>query len=334
MSKDLEIEAIILQMDVIARKMIKNYAKIVNIKPQANSFQNHDLFSDDETFNGDKILEELDGLNELFTSINNRNHFEFARNFKSYELFFDLIIIEFQSLFTILFFHFNNDENKFEGFEKESFTFKSVRLLCYLLNTLINNSISMKILIKDGFNFQVNLIFRNSIEIMDVCFASITNEVFYENYVLQPDSEHDIKKKWINVRPSNIDKIIKDEFNKISELQEYWNILRETKESLYRKTSSFVHGNSVRIFQNTFSEKINDDDNLTVNQFGLISKDLKESFFELIIYSKLFLDSIIILLVNNHKLAFNRFGEEGKYHIYLSCVNKYYLKDLIKEHYY
>lgn len=320
---------IISEIEKISREIIKNYAEIVNVKPQTNSYENGALFNDKTLYNGDQILANIDCLRNSLLNRQQQNIEKYDKIFKKDDLFFELIILEHQSLFITLIERFNHTKTEFDGINNETYTFKSVSFLCHLLNLIINNLITMQDIMKKGYNHQVNLIFRNYIELSEISIAILLNESFFNIYTSEPLSPAEINRKWKEVKPEKVHKLIGQEFQNSLDLKSPWeDYMDEIRNSLYSKTSGFVHGNSYRVLTESYSKEI-DKDIYTLTSLGLISDNLRETFNEIVIYSKTYIKNVIIFLVKNHKLNFNRFEQDGRDHIFLTSVSDYMFEEFV-----
>lgn len=318
-------DEIISQIETVVRQIIRTYSEIVNLKPQRNSFANSDLFQDASLFNGEIILRELDGFRNSVEDKRKLNKRIFESNFKKDEILLELIIIEHQSLFVTLLERFNFSRKEFDGIDSDSYTFKSVSFSCHLLNLLINNLVAIQQILYQGLNHQVNLILRNYIELAELSVAVIADEIFFNHYLSTPTERKDVIIKRQKIKPSAIHKLVGMEYSKIDGFSGWWMLMDQARNSLYAKTSGSVHGDYNSVINESYSNELNVD-NVTFTSLGLISENVQTTLKEVIVYSKVYINSLIIFLVSNHGLHFNRFGQVGKNHVYLNSVNSYMLE--------
>lgn len=326
--KEPSVEELLVEIESISRQIIKIYAEIANIKPQKNSYS--EIFCDKNIYNGDSIIREIDLLRISLKERQEENEIIFKRNFTREDIFLELIILEHQSLFVTLIERFNFNNNEFDGILKDSYTFKSVSFLCYLLNLMINNLIAIQKLFHLGLNHQINVLLRNYIELSEISIAILVNETFFITYKSEPENKKEINNKWQLTKPSMVHKIIENEYRSIEGLHKWWIEISKIRNSLYSKTSGYVHGEYFNVIIEAFPKELNED-NVRLAAMGMISDNLKSTLSETLIFSKIFINNIIIFLVKNHNLHFNRFGQNGLDHVYLNSVNTYMFNDYVEK---
>jgi hypothetical protein len=318
------------EIENLLRDMVTNYAEIVNLKPQYSSYENSDIFEDKKLYNGKRILTNLKSIKVLLKKRKKENKEVFTSFLKKEELILDLILLEHQSLLLLLIEKFGPLQEDFEEIKTDSYTFQSLALLSSILNLLSNNLIIIKESLAIGYNYQVNIIFRNYIELSEIGISVITNESIFNQYILEPKNKNEEKSKWNALKPSRIHDVVNKEYSKIKRLESWGNVLDEVRNNLYHKTSNFVHCDVSSIMNETYSKDLLKD-SITLTSYGLISENLKVTLEEIIIYSKIVINDILIFMINTHKLGLNRFGQNGLDHGYLRAVNEYIYRDYLEK---
>jgi hypothetical protein len=317
-------------IDDLLKEIVIKYGEIVNLKPQYSSYDNSDLYHDKKLYNGEKILKNLKSIKDVGNGREKQNYATFKSFLRREEMILDLIIFEHQSLFLLLVEKFSPLCKDFEEIKTNSYTFQSLSLLSCILNLLINNLNVIKAGLKLGYNYQVNIIFRNYIELSEIAISVITSESFYNQYTVEPQNENQAKNKWNALKPGKIHANVNKEYLKIERFESWGNVLDEVRSALYNKTSKYVHCDVSSIINETYSKKLNQND-MSVTCYGEIGENLRVTFEEVIIYSKIVINDILIFLINSHKLGLIRFGQYGLDHGYLRAVNEYIYRDFLNK---
>jgi len=305
-------EEIISNIDEICRQLISRLSKLVYYQSKINHFEKGqiDFFDDESKWDGVEILKSIDELRQDITKTRKENTEKLFRELGIESYFYDLLILEHLSLFVCLFkYCYIEDHN-----DKAAVNFLSLLLL-----SLHKNMISMKMNLEMGFNQQANLIFRNYIELSELALAFLIDDEIYSSYTSDKDNHSAQLKKWLKTKPGKVHASINTEFEKISDLKGYGELLNELRNNLYKKASDFTHGAAWTIL----SESVDFDGTNEESCFqitGSINNNIKNTFYEILIYSKSFLFSFIVLLVRNRKITFEKFGDDGKDHLFVKLI--------------
>lgn len=305
-------EELISTIDENCRKLILNISKMVYFQSKLNHFEKGqiDLFDEETKWDGEEILKSIDELRQDITKTRKENSDKLFIELGIESYFYDLLILEHLSLFACLFEYCYVEELN----DKAAVNFLSILLL-----SLHKDLISMKMNLEMGFNQQANLIFRNYIELSELALAFLIDDEVYSSYTEDEGNNSTNLKKWLKTKPKKIHSIINSEFEKISELKGYSELLNELRNSLYKKTSDFTHGAVWTVYSESMGfDGTNEELNFQIT--GSINNNVKNTFFEILIYSKSFLFSFIVLLVRNRKITFEKFGDDGKDHIFLKLI--------------
>ena len=305
-------DEVILHIDENCRKLILNISELIYYQSKINHIERGqiELFEDETKWDGKEILKSIDELRQDINKTRNENSVKLFRELGIESYFYDLLILEHLSLFACLFKYCYIEEHNDRA---------SVNFLSLLLLSLHKNMISMKMNLEMGFNQQANLIFRNYIELSELSLAFLIDDEIYSSYTEDEDNNSANLKKWLKIKPGKVHAIINTAFEKISDLKGYGEILHELRNNLYKKASDFTHGAAWTILSESMAyDGTNEESNFQIT--GSINNNIKNTFYEILIYSKLFLFSFIVLLVNNRKITFEKFGDDGKDHLFVKLI--------------
>lgn len=305
-------EEIISAIDENCQKLMSGLSKLVYYQSKINHIERGqiDLFDDETKWDGEEILKSIDELRQDVIKTKKQNSAELLKKMNIESYFYDLLILEHLSLFACLFKYCYVEEHNDRA---------AVNFLSLLLLSLHKNMISMKMNLEMGFNQQANLIFRNYIELSELSLAFLIDDEIYSSYTEDEDDSSTHLKKWLKTKPGKIHAIINTEFEKISDLKGYGEILHELRNNLYKKASDFTHGAAWTILSESMAfDGTNEESCFQIT--GSINNNIKNTFYEILIYSKSFLFSFIVLLVRNRKITFDKFGDYGKDHFFVKLI--------------
>lgn len=271
------------------------------------------------------ILNELESAAKLQKKLDNNNIRKFNNSFYFEKKFFNLIILLHESLWLIFAKYFYNQEVKIEISEYDRN--KMVTYL-FILSNLINNLLATLKLLERGLSQSSDILFRNYMELSEIGVAILNDNSYYETYKKECESEREEFSKWNKTRPSKTFKVVKNALYKI-EIDEFYKIFYEVRNTLYGFTSKTVHGNIEAIVKGALSFDDNSE-SVKLSIYGNINTNIKNNFTNYFIYSKTIIQAITVILVKDYKLHFDKFGEEGRYHVFLQSLTdkifKIYLK--------
>jgi len=317
-------EELISSIDKNCRKLISGLSKLVYYQSKINHFERGqiDLFDDETKWDGEEILKSIDELRQDVIKTKKENSAELFKKLNIESCFYDLLILEHMSLFACLFKYCYVEEHNDRA---------AVNFLSLLLLSLHKNMISMKMNLEMGFNQQTNLIFRNYIELSELALAFLIDDKIYSSYTNDNNTHSAQLKRWLKTKPSTVHSIIKKEFEGIPELGEFGEILNELRNGLYNKTSDFTHGAAWTILSESMAfDGTNEESCFQIT--GSINNNIKNTFYEILIYSKSFLFSFIILLVRNQKITFEKFGNDGKDHLFVKLITDELCKMAVEDY--
>lgn len=288
---------------------------------------NFDFEKDDTVFKR-HLIQDLKSTKELFKQRKAENLSVFRKNFYLENLCLQFIIFLHLNLLTIIFEKIL--DNSFEDMEPGSFSYKSIAALIPNLSNLINSLLAIRITLQHGFNIQANQLLRSYIEYADIGVAIVSNEEFFEKYKTMVDGSEQEKEVWWNyVRHKSITKIIKNSLFDIHPDEEYWDILFQIRKPIYKNSSDHIHGHSGINLFGLHATPFEDESDSKFALGGYPSKEMKETFMHIIIYSHQFMSNIAACFVHFHDLPFMKFGEEGEDFTRNLKISEYFQKLII-----
>ncbi len=314
-----EIKKILLDIDKNYRKIIENTGEVVYLEAR---FQHPNIFKDYSLYNGKVILEEIDSLRKENINLFRKNKKEFET--KLYEELYILDLQSFMFLQIILcFIEF--------AYKSDSKRYKALHIMYILISILYRDLISMRKCLEMGLNYQANLIFRNYIELSEIGLACMIDDNFVNEYTREVGSEKQEIIKRNKFRAINVHKFIIDEFKLIKELSSFIEVIDEIRNSLYKKTSQFTHGNPFRLINECFPIKLTQkEEEPTLDFTGNISDEIEKTIHEIILYTKCFIQSLFVFTVRNKKLPFKNFGKDGESLIYSNEITNRLISECFK----
>lgn len=296
-------------------ELIKNLIQLTNLEFSHSGMEIDDIEN--------SILNELESAAKFQKKLDNSNIRKFNNSFHFEKKFFNLIILLHESLWLIFAKHFYHQEVKVEISEYDRN--KMVTYL-FILSNLINNLLATLKLLERGLSQSSDILFRNYMELSEIGVAILNDNNYYETYKKECESEKEQFSKWNKTKPSKTFKVVKNALSKI-EIDEFYDIFYEVRSTLYGFTSKTVHGNIESIVKGAL---LFEDESVKLSIYGNINSDLKNNFTNYFIYSKTMVQAITVILVKDYKLHFDKFGEEGRYHVFLQSLTdkifKIYLK--------
>lgn len=288
-------------------KLIENMIQLTNlefsindraIKDTGTSLQEDLKFA--SRFRKNKDISNIKKFNNIF-------HFE--------KKFFELLIIQHESLWIIFvkYFYYKKEKIELNVYNKR-------RMLFYLLilNNQINNLISMLQLLERGYSQSSDLIFRNYMEIAEKGLAILSDNDYYEAYKKETFNEDEDKEIWKKTKPYLTFEIVKRALLKIENV-EFYNMFFTVRETLYTNTSKTVHGNIKSILKGAILVE-DESDYMKLNIYGNVNSNFQDNLTNYFIYSKIVSQAVIIILVKDYKLNFDKFKEEGKHHVFIQSL--------------
>jgi hypothetical protein len=205
-----------------------------------------------------------------------------------------------------------------------------------IFTVITNNYVALKDLFLNGKDYQAKVLFRNTIELTELCISILGNEDFYnffkkQNNVDEPSKNFQtLKYDGIKRTSNNIIKEIKKlPSNNIDD--ELWNEYTKMRDEYYDDTSKHIHSNFFNLISNSHVSLIDDyelglSDEVIHNFNGLINENTKKNIDDLILYDSISFMILIILIIENHKLSFGKLDYKNDYLTIFSAYNWELLK--------
>lgn len=195
-----------------------------------------------------------------------------------------------------------------------------------------NNYITMQRLIFSGMDFQANVIFRNTIELTELCFCLLHKESFLKFVREEKNNSKNeilyktIKYKSIKKTSSDVIEYIKSRTNPLP--PKFWDEYMKTREHYYEETSNHVHSNFITLMRAACVPMI-DSDSMLMNVGGFVNKGTKALARQIAFYDALSYMILMILMIDQHNLYFKKFGKSTEYLTVLSMANWNLLKHML-----
>ncbi|NTV25429.1 MAG: hypothetical protein HGB01_04380 [Chlorobiaceae bacterium] len=202
-------------------------------------------------------------------------------------------------------------KKKFEHISDGSNRMYQIRHFGLFLSNLVNSLLGIHLLIENGLHLQAKQLFRSYIEYADIGIAVLADQDFYVNYRTMGDSKEQQDKVWWNyTRPRALNKILEKIF-KDEELKDFWGLYRSIREPMYSHYSDYVHAHHMANLDSAFSYDDQRRKNV-ISVGGAITSEMNHTLDSLILFSRLFIQIAMIVLVKYQRLPFNLFGKDGE----------------------
>lgn len=271
-------------------------------------------FQQDEISFKKSLVEELNGIKKFFKEQEGKSHELFNRHLVYYDWCLQYIIYLHVRLFLMLSEKFLSSKKSFKHIEYGTYSYQAFVLLTPTLTNLTNSLLSVRLVLKNGFNNQANQLIRSYIEYADIGIAIMSNEEFFKNYrdmLDNPEKENDVW--WNYLRQTSITKILKKSLITMYKDEEHWDTIFKVRNDIYKVSSDYIHGNLGANLFGAYSTPYEDENGFSLG--GNPSKEMEESFLNIIIYSIHFLQNIMSCFVYYHKLPFKNFEDDGEFFV-------------------
>jgi hypothetical protein len=269
-----------------------------------------------------------------------KEHFERYQHFNSLYLkelklesdYLKFIIEKNSQLVLTLEDYFNYSKKAKKDYKNKSYSYRVLNDFWKIFIVITNNYISLADLFLKGFDFQAQVIFRNTIELTEICIGILGNEEFYnffktQNHIDTPDAPFRTM-KYVTLRKINqriIDQIKSLKNNNLP--QEVWDEYLQARQHLYEKTSRHVHANFLNLmFGSHVPIRIETPkckgDFMLMNLGGLINDESKNNIKKLAYYDSVSYMILMILLIEMHELNFGKMRKNVEYLTILSTLNR------------
>ncbi len=139
----------------------------------------------------DEFLSDKKEYDELSNHINLLNKY-FEKELKFEKEYFDFIIRKNSQLISSFKHYFDKSKAK-KDYAEESYSYKVLNHFWMIFTIITNNYITLKDLFIQGKDYQAKIIFRNTIELTELCISILGNEEFYNFFQKQNNVEDPTK---------------------------------------------------------------------------------------------------------------------------------------------
>lgn len=260
----------------------------------------------------------------------------FKKGFKFDREYFDFIIRKNSQIVNSFQQYFEKSEKAKIDYSIDSYSYKVLNHFWMVFTVITNNYITLKDLLTDGKDYQAKVIFRNTIELTELCICILGNEEFYNFFIKQNNVADPVRNfqtlKYDRIRRNSnkiIDQIKNLPNNNIE--KKLWDGYQKMRDEYYDSTSKYTHGNFFNLIFNSHVPLINDpqlgiSDLMIHNLNGIININTKENIEEVILYDSISFMILLILIIENHKLFFLKIDHKRHYLTILSAYNLELLK--------
>ncbi|MDY3318887.1 hypothetical protein PG637_05665 [Riemerella anatipestifer] len=248
---------------------------------------------------------------------------EFKKDLEFDIEYFDFIINKNTQLVLSLSEYFNKTEKAKNDYSIESYSYNSLNHFWMVFTVITNNYIALKELFTNGKDYQGKVLFRNTIELTELCIGILGDEEFYnffkkENNVNHPTKNYqtlkfDVIKKVSNKIITQIKNLPNNNMN-----NELWDEYLKMRNEYYDDTSKHTHSNFFNLMLNSHvplknNEQLGLSDSIIHNLNGIISVKTDENIDQVFLYDSISYMILIILIIDKHELNFNKLDVKKDY---------------------
>ncbi len=279
----------------------------------------------------EQFLNDSNNYNELTNSIKLFND-ELKKDLDFEAEYFDFIINKNTQLILSLHKYFSENGKAKKDYSVKSYSYNVMNHFWMIFTIITNNYISLKELFINGKDYQGKILFRNTIELTELCISILGNEEFYiffkkENNVNNPSKNYqtlkfDSIRKTSNKIIEEIKKLPKNNIDK-----ELWDEYLKMRDEYYDDTSKHIHSNFFNLMSNSYvplkysGELDLPEDSLVHNLSGIINAKTENNIEQVILYDSISYLILMILLIETHKLHFSKLDYKTDYLTILSANN-------------
>ncbi|MFV8334106.1 hypothetical protein [Flavobacterium sp. GSP14] len=310
---------------------MKKLSTIIKHKFKAEVNTNRFPFS----YSYEEFLSDKNEHNEVSEYINLLNKY-FGKDLRFEKEYFDFIIRKNSQTVNSLQHYFKKSEKAKNDYLEESYSYKVLNHFWMIFTVITNNYIVLKELLTQGKDYQAKVIFRNTIELTELCISILGNEEFY-NFFKKENNVNDPEKTFQTLKYDGIKKASNKIIREIKKLpnnnfdEELWDEYQKMRDKYYDDTSKHIHSNFFNLIFNSHAS-LKDDEELGIsdmvvhNLSGVINTNTKNNIDDIILYDSISFMILIILVIENHKLFFSKLDKKRNYLTILSVYNWELLK--------
>ncbi|HET8574238.1 MAG TPA: hypothetical protein VFL76_10240 [Edaphocola sp.] len=264
----------------------------------------------------------------------------YRRNFTLEKEYFKFIILKNSQFVLSLSHYFDNTNKAKEDYQENSFHYKCLNDFWKIFTVITNNYIVLSELLLSGKDYQAKIIFRNTIELSELCICILGDENFY-NFFKKKNDVDDPKYMFQTLKFNTIKKITQKVIDAIKQLpnnnlpKEVWDEYLQIRQEFYDDTSRHTHSNFLNLMLGSHVQMIETDiidvkEMMLHNLGGIINSETKQNLKNVIVYDSLTYMVILILVIENHKLFFSKLDKDVNHLTVLSKFNWDLLSRILK----
>lgn len=278
-------------------------------------------------------------LEEHFKNFKYINDF-YRRNFTLEKEYFKFLILKNTQLVLSLHHYFDKTNKAKEDYPENSFHYKCLNDFWKIFTVITNNYIVLNELLLNGKDYQAKIIFRNTIELSELCICILGNESFYHFFKKENDVDNP-KYMFQTLKFNTIKKSTQKVIESIKQLpnnnlpKEVWDEYLQIRQEFYKDTSEHIHPNFLNLMFGSHIQMIETDiidvkGMMLHNLGGIINSETKQNLKNIIMYDSITYMIILILIIENHKLCFSKLDKDVNHLTILSKFNWDLLSHILK----
>jgi hypothetical protein len=230
--------------------------------------------------------------------------------------------------------YFDSSKKAQRDFSPDSYSYKVIGDFSKIYIVISNNYILLRQLFLSGFDYQARVLFRNTIELTELCIAILGDEKYY-HFFKQKNSGGDFDKGFKTVKFDTTQKTTSRIIKQIKDLpnnnfpKDIWISYLDMRKNYYEESSRYVHPNFWNLMLSSYVSKLDSTNYMSMNLGGIVSKRTKVNIKEVCVFDAMSYMIILILIIENHKLFFNKLDFEKEFVTILSKLNWDLLKYII-----
>lgn len=250
--------------------------------------------------------------------------------------YFDFIINKNTQLILSLSEYFNKTQKAQKDYLIDSYTYNALNHFWMIFTVITNNYIALKELFTNGKDYQGKVLFRNTIELTELCISILGSEEFYNFFKKENNVDHPTK-NYQTLKFNEIRKVSNKIIDKIKELpnnninKELWEEYLKMRNEYYDDTSKHTHSNFFNLMLNSHiflknNNQLGISELMIHNLNGIIGLKTEENIDQVILYDSISYMILMILIIDIHKLNFNKLEIKSQYLTVLTANNWELLK--------
>ena len=195
-------------------------------------------------------------------------------------------------------------------------------------------------LLLNGKDYQAKVIFRNTIELSELCICILGDEEFYNFFKKKNETENlkhmfqTLKFKTMKKSTQKVIEVIKKMPNNNSPTA-VWDEYLQIRQEFYEDASQHIHSNFLNLLFGSYVQMIETDvvnvkETMAHNLGGIINTATRQNIKNVIVYDSMSYMIILILVIENHKLFLSKLDKDVSHLVVFSKFNWDLLSQILK----